>query len=121
VGASNGSAGTSGSTAEENPPEPQPGCSHWNQMGGPVVPVVSSPANAGGSGQESSNSGTASPQQRVSSSSVARIDWEGMYNDLFARNASLITRLQVCRDIQLILESSVTDPYILYTDPDPAI
>jgi len=82
---------------QEEEGEPQPGCSHWTQESVPVAPAA-----AGGgavavatAGDSSNSSGTASPLQRVSSSLAAPIDWEGMYNELYARHASLITRLQV--------------------------
>ena len=85
--------------ADPSFPEPQPGCSHWTQenaaTAAAAVPSASSVAATAVSATNNSNSGSSSPLQRVSSSSAVPIDWEGMYNDLYARHASLITRLQV--------------------------
>ena len=83
--------------ADPSFPEPQPGCSHWTQenAAAAAVPSASSVAATAVSATNNSNSGSSSPLQRVSSSSAVPIDWEGMYNDLYARHASLITRLQV--------------------------
>jgi hypothetical protein len=75
------------SAAADASVEPQPGCSHWTEDNNPSSNTTAATAAA--------ESGTASPLQRVSSSSAAPIDWEGMYNDLYARHASLIARLQV--------------------------
>jgi len=98
--------------------EPQPGCSHWNMNSVPSAAAANSTPPAAGSAPPIADgaadtaapvSGTASPQQRVSSSSMAPIDWEGLYNEMFVRNATLITRLQVGTVLKNLLGTEVNN------------